>query len=254
MSENSPDDLTDLLKSWPFQQGRINVRSVPGKDGTPKMQIRLELGVLQLEMTGRPDGQTPHGHESLLHYHRSRLVEYSRKTGRAEGFVLTEEECAALRDEAVQYYHRYVGLFVLENFDGVIRDTRRNLEVLDLCRDHASTEQDRGVLEQFRPYITMMRTRAEASKWVAAGEVKSALASIDAGLDEIRAAMDEIGAGDRFDQANEVQLLRGMREMLVPKLPVSQKMELQERLKAAILAENYELAAILRDELKLLDD
>jgi protein-arginine kinase activator protein McsA len=49
-----------------------------------------------------------------------------------------------------------------------------------------------------------------------------------------------------------VQLLRGMRDALVPKLPVSQRMELQERLRAAVDSENYELAAMLRDELRLL--
>jgi hypothetical protein len=254
MSESSHDDISELLQAWPFQSGRINVRRVAGKDGKPKMQIRLELGVLQLELTGRPDGTRPHGHESLLHHHRARLLEYTQKTGRAEGFVLSEEECGGLRDEAVQYYHRYVGLFVLEDYDGVVRDTKRNLEVLDFCRDHAAAETDRSVLEQFRPYITMMRTRAEAAKLVGAGQVKSALAVIDAGLEEIRVAMEEIGAGDRYEQANEVALLKGMRDMLVPKLPVSQKMELQERLQAAIAAENYELAAILRDELKLLED
>ncbi|MFN9976994.1 MAG: UvrB/UvrC motif-containing protein [Phycisphaerae bacterium] len=43
-----------------------------------------------------------------------------------------------------------------------------------------------------------------------------------------------------------------MRESLVPKLPVSQQSELRARLASAIESENYELAAILRDELKML--
>ena len=43
-----------------------------------------------------------------------------------------------------------------------------------------------------------------------------------------------------------------MRDALVPRLPASQRVELEERLRAAIDAENYELAAILRDELRLL--
>ncbi len=45
-----------------------------------------------------------------------------------------------------------------------------------------------------------------------------------------------------------------MRDALVPKLPVSQRMELKERLQAALDAENYELAAVLRDELRLLTE
>jgi protein-arginine kinase activator protein McsA len=38
----------------------------------------------------------------------------------------------------------------------------------------------------------------------------------------------------------------------VPRLPPAQRAELEARLRAAIAAENYELAAILRDELRLL--
>ena len=45
-----------------------------------------------------------------------------------------------------------------------------------------------------------------------------------------------------------------LRDALVPQLPVSQRSELEERIRAAIDAENYELAAILRDELRILDD
>jgi protein-arginine kinase activator protein McsA len=45
-----------------------------------------------------------------------------------------------------------------------------------------------------------------------------------------------------------------MRDALVPKLPLSQRAELRQRLEAAIAAENYELAAILRDELRMLGD
>jgi protein-arginine kinase activator protein McsA len=47
-------------------------------------------------------------------------------------------------------------------------------------------------------------------------------------------------------------MLREMRDGLVPKLPVSQKAELRQRLEAAIVSENFELAAILRDELRML--
>ena len=48
-----------------------------------------------------------------------------------------------------------------------------------------------------------------------------------------------------------------MREALVPKLPASppsQAAELRRRLQRAIDQENYELAAILRDEIRLLAD
>jgi hypothetical protein len=249
------DDLTHLLNSWPHQPGRINARRIMGTDGHPKLQIRIDLGVLQMEMEGRPDGVRPHGRDSLLDYHQDRLRQ-SEKSGEpsAAGFVLTQEECRALREEAVQYYHRYVGLFALGDFTGVVRDTTRNLALFDLCRDFGESDSDRTILEQFRPAVLMMRSRSGAELALASGQPKHALTVLDRGINELRLAFQEAGRVDEFESANEVQLLRGMRDVLVPKLPASQKVELQERLRAALDAENYELAAILRDELKLMAD
>ncbi|MHC4081023.1 MAG: UvrB/UvrC motif-containing protein [Planctomycetota bacterium] len=248
------NDLTDMLQEWPHESGRINVRQITGRDGRPKLQIRIDLGVIQMEMKGRPDGQRPEGFESLLDYQKDRLTRYTEQSGASDGFVLSAEECRALREEAVQYYHRYVGLLALGDFAGVVRDTTRNLAAFDLCRDFGAGEADRTVLEQFRPYVIMMRTRGEAEQALAGGGTKEALAAIDGGLDEIRVVFEQAGQAAAYDQANEVQLLRGMRDALVPKLPISQRMELQERLRAAVDSENYELAAVLRDELRLLDD
>lgn len=238
-----------------MEPGRINARRIKGADGRTKLQIRIDLGVLQMEMEGRPDGQRPEGFESLLDYQRDRLRRYAAHAGdEAAGFVLSQDECRALREEAVQYYHRYVGLFALADYQGVVRDTSRNLALFDLCARFGETEQDRAVLEQFRAPVLMMRARSAAELAIQAGQPKQALAALEHGLAEIRAMFEEAGRLDDFDQANEVQLLRGMRDALVPKLPASQKVELQERLRAAIDAENYELAAILRDELRMMED
>ncbi len=247
-------DLTEMLRRWPYEPGRINARRITGRDGRPKLQVRIDLGVLQMEVDGRPDGQRPEGFASLLEYQRDRLSRYAAQSGGAEAFVLSPEECRALREEAVQYYHRYVGLMAIGEYSGVVRDTTRNLAVFDLCRDFAAQASDRTLLEQFRPYVLMMRARAEAEAALEAGKTREALASLDRGLSEIRTVFEETGRGADWQSANEVQLLRGMREALVPKLPVSQRIELQERLRAALDAENYELAAVLRDELRLLEE
>jgi hypothetical protein len=245
-------DLSDILRDWPYEAGRVNVRRITGRDGRPKLQVRIDLGVIQMEMEGRPDGRRPEGFASLLDYQKDRLTRYIEQSGASDGFVLSSEECRALREEAVQYYHRYVGLLALGDFSGVVRDTTRNLVVFDLCRDFAAAEPDRTVLEQFRPYVIMMRTRGEAEQALAGGGTGDAVAAINRGLGEIKEVFVQAGQGAAYDEANEVQLLRGMREALVPKLPISRRMELQERLRAAVDSENYELAAVLRDELRLL--
>ncbi|MDX2115011.1 MAG: UvrB/UvrC motif-containing protein [Planctomycetota bacterium] len=250
-------DLTKLLQDWPYEPGQINVRLIRGDDGEPKIQMRLDLGVLQMEVTGRPDGLRPNDFDSLLELHESRIADHE-EAGGPEGDgdppVLSEDDCRLLREEAVQFYHRYISLLVLSDYEGVVRDTTRNLRVLDLCKQYAESEEDRTVLEQFRPYITMMRMRALASQMVVGGEPKAALFLIDEGVDQIRRQYDDMGRAAEFEEASEVQLLRGMRDELVTKLPASQKHELHERLKRALEQENYELAAILRDELKMLKD
>jgi len=260
------DDISQLLRDWPFEPGKINARVVTSPDGSRRIQVRIDLGILQMFPEGRPDGLTPFGFPSLLEFHESRLDELRQdaagdpESGEAEppkdpeSFSLTPEECRALRDEAVQFYHRYVALLALEDFEGVIQDTSRNLRVLDFCKKHAEREEDRTILEQFRPYITMLRSRAYAGLALKENEPKAAVLALEEGLDTLRKYFAEHNQPQLFEQSNEVQMLRTMRDALVPKLPVSQKAELHARLERALSQENYELAAILRDELRMLKE
>ena len=48
-------DITPVLRGWDYEPGTINVRKVSGIDGSPKLQMRQDLGLLQMEMTGRPN-------------------------------------------------------------------------------------------------------------------------------------------------------------------------------------------------------
>jgi len=289
----------------------INVRLIEGADGEPRIQVRLDLGIIQMHTEGRPDGQRPNGFGSLLEYFEARIddegpfpfegdipegqdidaglepdhdpdqtpgEEQDPDLGSDAGFAqsgfdqsafdsekdhpgatdstatIGPEECRALREEAAQYYHRYVALLVLEDFEGVIRDTTRNLRVADFCRAHAETTEDSMILEQVRPYILMMRARACAGLAIKDDEPKAAVVAVDEGLDALREHYETIGEDESFEDSKEVRILRTMRESLVPQLPVSQKAELRERLQQAIRRENYELAAILRNELRMLGE
>ncbi len=53
-------DIADAMKGWAFEPGQVNVRLIRGNDGKPKLQLRLDLGLLQMELDGRPDGKRPH--------------------------------------------------------------------------------------------------------------------------------------------------------------------------------------------------
>ena len=62
-------DISRVLREWTFDATKVNVRRILGEDGKEKIQLRLDLGVLQMEVDGRPDGKRPFGQESLLDYH-----------------------------------------------------------------------------------------------------------------------------------------------------------------------------------------
>ena len=66
-------------------------------------------------------------------------------------------------------------------------------------------------------------------------------------MNEIRMGLSEGAA-----EPPEIPMLEGMRDVLQPQLPISLRHDLEQRLLGALASENYELAAILRDELRQL--
>jgi hypothetical protein len=248
------EDLSAILGRWRVGRRHATVRMIRTAAGARAIQVRLPLGILQMGLGGRPDGRRPHGADSLLDWHLGRLEAHRAEGGDDGSFVLSSRECSSLRDEGVQVYHRYVALFALEEHELVVRDAERNLRMFDLCRDHGESQGDRTVLEQYRPFVLMMRARAAAALALAAGDDRRALEAIDRSLAEMREHFGRAGQPGAFERSNEATLLRGMRAALVPRLPTSQRAELEERLRRAVAAENFELAAILRDELRSLED
>lgn len=242
-------DIANVLKGWDYEPGTINVRKINGSDGSPKLQMRLDLGLLQMEINGRPDGLRPHGFESLLEYFEALLRDHHTKHGTELGFTLDGQQCQQLREEAGLYYHRYLSLFVLEDFKGVVRDTSRNLRVLDLCGKFASEEQDRLILEQYRPYITMMNTRAAASIEFKEKNFSDALATIEQGIDHIREFFVRFNQEEAFEQSNEVKVLKSLADAVRRKLPVDPLRKLEALLENAVKEERYEQAARLRDRI-----
>src|SRR5258706_5397710 len=243
-------DLSPILKGWDYEAGAINVRKIPGLDGKEKLQMRLDLGLLQMELTGRPDGQRPHDRESFLDYFEELAADHQRETGHTEGFTLTPDQCQDLREEAVMYYHRYLSLFILGDYPGVVRDTARQLRVLDICTNHAAEEHDRLILEQYRPYIIMMNTRASASLQFKDELFHKALTTVTDGLDRIREFFIRFGQQEAFDKSNEVKILKRFATDIRRKLPVDPLDKLQNKLTRAVKREDYEEAARLRDEIQ----
>jgi hypothetical protein len=249
-------DIAPILQGWEYDPEGVNVRKIMGRDGREKIQMRLDLGVIQMEATGRPDGERPHGKESLLEYHLERLARHRERYGTDEDFVLHANECDDLRVEGTQYYYRYFSLYHLGDYAGVERDTARNVSLFDLLRDYAEEEEDRLSLEQYRPYILMMNTRARAHQSIEQGQMLRALRQIEEGIKKIGDFARSYGRED-FN-ATAQYYTEGMRdwaERIRETDPlIAMERRLRDELESAVTREDYEEAARLRDILRRIEE
>ncbi len=242
-------DLNTILKDWPHESGSIKVRKVTGLDGREKLQLRVDLGVLQMEMSGRPDGQHPHNCESLLQYHQKKAA---RAGAKGETYELKPEECAELQQEGIQYYHRYLSLFQINDFDGVVRDTQRNLDLFTFVAEHTDREDFSWALQQFRPYVVMMNTRAKASILLGQQKFTEAVAEIERGREAIVDFLQQSNFPELVSKSSEIAFLDEWLEEVKAKRPLSKLEVMQREMESAIAKELYERAAELRDAIKLL--
>jgi hypothetical protein len=243
-------DLNTLLKDWPHESGAIKVRKIVGLDGREKLQLRIDLGVLQMETSGRPDGARPHGCESLLSYHQQRAA---RAAQRGETYELTPEQCTELQQEGIQYYHRYLSLFQINEFAGVVRDTQRNLDLFDFVIAHTGREELAWSLQQFRPYVLMMNTRAKASILLATGKFVEAMREIERGRDGIVEFFQRSNFSELAAKSSEIAFLEEWLQEVRAKRPLSKLEMMQREMEKAIASELYERAAELRDAIRQLE-
>jgi len=239
-------DLNDLLGDWPHEPGMIKVRKILGNDGKEKIQLRIDLGLIQMETTGRPDGQEPHNFESLLEYHRSRARRAEKK---GEKYMLTAEQVGELQQEGIQYYHRYISFFQLNDYVGVIRDTQRNLDMFDFVAEHADREELIGTVEQFTPYVLMMNTRGKASIEIERENFPGAIAKIEEGMEKIRAFFNNVESPDAVANSPELGFLGEWLEEIRARTPLTKLEKMQREMDNAIANEAYERAAELRDQI-----
>jgi len=243
-------DIGLILHDWDANPDEVTVRRINGIDGSPKIQMRLDLGVLQMETEGRPDGKRPNGYESLLEYYEDRLARYNMLNGDNDGFELDSEACSALKQESMQYYYRYLSLFHLGEYSDVIRDTQRNLRMFDFVRRWAVTEDDRMACDQFRPYVLMMNTRAIACLQLEAQNYDAALQEIGSGIERIEDFFLDMGRSDMIESCRELVFLHDWSDRVRDNRPLTPAERLRRELSSAVECEDYERAAQLRDQIK----
>jgi hypothetical protein len=235
-------DIDSLLKNWDFQPGEVNARLFRARDGREVLQMRVDMGVLQMETELRPDGARPHGAETYYDY----LVGEAIREG--DGFRLTKEQCAEADREFVQYYHRRLCWLSLRDYARASRDADHSLAFMDFVREHSPDEEWTLSHEQYRPFVLFHRVQAGALAALQDGGPEAAIREINAGLGRFRDLFARYDAAEQFAEDELVRRLQEMRESVRQRYEVGRTLD--EQLAEAVRAEDYELAARIRDKIR----
>jgi hypothetical protein len=149
-------DIDRILQEWPFQPGEVLARRVKAADGRQVLQMRVDMGVLQLETDGRPDGQHPGGAETYYDY----LIAEAIREG--DTFQLSPEQCIEADREFVQFYHRRICWLALREYRRAARDADHSLAFMDFVRKVSADEDWTVSHEQYRPFVMFHRVQAGA--------------------------------------------------------------------------------------------
>ena len=203
--------------------------------------MRVEMGLLQLEVSNRPDGQRPNGADTYFDYLLAEAIHVG------DDFQLSEEQCGEVDREFLQFYHRRICWLQLRDFARAVRDADHSLAMMDFVKVRSPNDEWTESHEQYRPFILFHRTQAAALAALEESGPEEAIGQINRGITRIREVYEQNDALEDFDDDEMVGRLEQLKEALRDHFHVGRT--LNEQLAEAIASEQYELAAKLRDEI-----
>lgn len=238
-------DIDLILNDWEYKPNIVQARLVEARDGRQVIQMRIDLGVLQLEITERPDGTRPHGHSTYFAYLKEQ-ARLARQSG--ENFLMTEEQCLEADREFVQYYHRRICWLALRHYARAIQDADHTLQFMDFVKNNSPSDEYTYAHEQYRGFVLFQRTQAAAAMQVEKEKPEAAIDEVRNGLNRIRDFFAAYDQEEAMEEDGMVQHLRRIETTLREQFHISATLE--EQLEEAVANEDYEKAAQLRDQLR----
>jgi hypothetical protein len=247
-------DLDDVIRGWPYdpEPGEVLAREIPARDGRTVLQVRVELGVLQLEVGARPDGLRPHGFATYLDYLRHCAASRGQApSGKSPPWVMTASQCGEADREFVQFNHRRVAWLALRRYDKAIQDADHTLALMDFIQRHGNQEEFIASHEQLRGPVLFHRTQAATILALERRRYEDAIDALREGIDRLTAHQsswwDERDADESPNPAL-IDHLRNFEQEIRSNYRVEKT--LREQLDEAVAREDYEQAARLRDKIK----
>ena len=247
-------DLDDVIQGWPYdpEPGEHLAREVRARDGRMVLQVRIELGVLQLEVGGRPDGLRPHGFMTYLDYLRHSAASRGLAPGgKSPPWMMTAHQCAEADREFIQFYHRRIAWLALRRHEKAIQDADHTIALMDFVRRHVQEEDYIASHEQFRGIVLFHRTEAAIAVALERHRPEEAIDALRDGIERLtthqRTWWEEHDPADSPNLAL-VDQLRVYEQDIRKKFAVEKT--LREQLDEAVAKEDYEQAARLRDQIR----
>ncbi len=248
-------DIDEALNDWAYDPdpGALTVRQVRTRDGRWVIQIRKELGLMQMECDGRPDGARPHGFSTYLDYLRYR-AERRVQTGTTDpDWLFTPDHCLNIEREFMQFYHRRVAWLALNRYDKVLLDAHHTLSLMNFVRAHFTQVDYIDSHERFRGMVYFHETQARTGIALEENNPEKAIDAIRQGVLQIGHHLEEWQESHGEDDETELpdsELLDQLREIeaaIRKRYDVGKT--LHEQLHEAIVNEDYEQAAQIRDRM-----
>jgi hypothetical protein len=245
-------DLNELLDEWDCSVDEVCARVVQGQDGEDIVQLRVDLGILQMALDGRPDGLRYHGLPSVYDYFR-----HERHLAREP----TPDDWQELHRELQQHNYRRLALSSLAEealreedvelgrtyMHRTLRDIERCFAILHELEEDDTQWDD--PLATLVPTLAFSRARLLARLRVAEGRYEDAIEEVDRGRRDLEQVLAEAGLDeDQREQSPALAYLEQMGRRLREQHGIA--LTLRERLDEAIEREDFEAAAHLRDELR----
>jgi len=243
-------DLATVTGDWPFVPDEISARLVCADDGATLLQLRVELGVLQMQLEGRPDGRRYHGHPSVLDYiwHETRL-----------GRKVDGGDWLELERELNQFNYRRLALANLSEqaladpkCPHTVEFIRRTVDDIDHCAQVIRTmSADADAEEDGQRMAPLLFNRARLLSRLACleGRFEEAVEEIDAGIAALEETLVRMGLDEEVrGQDPGMAYLRQMGRRLRDQHGI--RTTLRERLSDAVAREDFAEAAQLRDLLR----
>lgn len=208
-------DIQEILRNWEYQPGVFLVRKIIGDDGKEKIQVRVNLGILQMEMDGRPDGKTPYNAKSLLDYYISIIDELIELNGTSDGFILTEKDMKDIDAEIMQYYYRRVCLFALKDYALAKKDAEHNLKLMDIIKKHCKDKDYIESHEKFRSFVIIEMARAGILECINSKDHAGAMKHVNEAIEMIEPIYREQGFGEEeLKRVTELNMLKRWRSQI----------------------------------------